>query len=253
MYQINQISQLAGVSVRTLHHYDKIRLLVPDKQANGYRIYTQEHVKRLQDIIFFKTLGFKLSEISEMLTLEAYDRLFILNKHKSAIELRMQQLSKVLEAIEKTIDDEKGDYQMSDKERFESFDMEAIEKHREAYKEETEAKYGHTHAFKQSQKKTKHYNAEDWKRITEESTTIYKGFYELSVGQVPVSDERAVKLVTAWQEHITKNYYDCSKEILNGLSDMYIADQRFKDNIDANGEGTARYMHDAIKFFCSNQ
>lgn len=252
MYQINEISQLAGVSVRTLHHYDKIGLLVPDKQiSNGYRIYTQDHVKRLQDIIFFKTLGFKLSEIGEMLTLDGYDRLFILNKHKSAIELRMNHLKKVLEAIDKTIDDEKGDYKMSDKERFESFDMDAIDKHREAYKEETEAKYGGTDAYKQSQKKTKGYKKEDWKRVTEESNTIYKAFYELKNMGVPASDEKATELVVAWQDYITRNFYDCSKEILSGLADMYVMDQRFKDNIDANGEGIAQYMHDSIKYFCS--
>lgn len=141
----------------------------------------------------------------------------------------------------------KGEGKMS----FSEFDMSEIEKTQSKYGKETKEKWGNTKAYSQSQIRTSRYTNEDWEKINTQSKKIFFGFAKL-VNEDPGS-EKAKELVIAWKNHITKYYYDCSDEILNGLADMYIYDKRFKNNIDKHGQGTTQFLSDAIKIYCEQK
>lgn len=248
MYQIKEVADMAGISVRTLHYYDEIDLLSPNKQIdNSYRAYTKADIKRLQDILYFKTFGFKLSQIKILLNDDVYNRRQALEQHKENIAKRIIQLQTIWMNLDKTIADEKGGIIMDDQERFDGFDMEAIEAHMNQYAKEAEEQYGHTDAYRQSAKRTSRYSKDDWAKISHEANQIYQGFLEtmsLSPDHVTVQ-----KLVLDWKNHITNHYYTCTNDILAGLGEMYIADERFKNNINQNGEGIADRMCEAIRIF----
>ncbi|MDA3847225.1 MAG: MerR family transcriptional regulator [Vallitaleaceae bacterium] len=250
MYLINKVATLAGITVRTLHYYDEIGLLVPKvMNDNQYRIYSKEDIKTLQDILFFKELGFKLSDIKGILGTDGYNRLDVLKQHKKVIGMKMSHLKGIMETLESTINEEEGGIAMNDIERFEAFNMEAIEAHNKQFAKEIKEKYGQSDAYAESQQKTKQYDAKDWGRINDESLVIYKAFHELK--NLNPNHVLLQEQVAKWQNYITRNFYTCTKPILSGLADMYIEDERFKENIDKNGEGIAGVMHDAIKVYCS--
>jgi len=248
MYLINQVAKIANVSVRTLHYYDEIELLVPKvMEENLYRLYSDIDLKKLQDILFLKELGFKLSDIKQILSGSKYVRLEALKSHKKVMDMKIEHLQDIMKTLDLAIEEEKGGNTMKDQDRFKAFDMSDIEKHNKQYAAETKEKYGDTSAYKESRKKTKDYTAEDWARINTEAESIYKAFYELK--GTPVDDPAVQEQVTNWQNHITRYFYKCTDQILSGLGDMYIADQRFTENIDKYGTGIAQMMHDAIKVY----
>lgn len=248
MYQIKEVADMAGISVRTLHYYDEIKLLSPKKlEDNSYRVYSKEDVKKLQDILYFKTFGFKLSQIKSLMKEDDYNRKIILNRHKESISMKIIQLQTILMNLNKTIEDEKGVLTMADQERFEGFDMEKIEKHMETYAAESKEKYGHTDAYKESTKRTSKYSRDDWAAISKEADGIYQGFK--STLELDAGDPKVQKLVLDWKNHISKYYYTCTNDILEGLGAMYIGDQRFKENINQHGSGIAERMSEAIEIF----
>lgn len=118
------------------------------------------------------------------------------------------------------------------------------------FEAEAREKYGTTNEYKASKNKTNNYSKEDWKKIMLESEEIFKAFYN-NIGENITSDV-VQELVVKWKNHITKYYYDCSLEILSGLGTMYITDERFRNNIDKHGIGTAQLMSKAIKYYCDN-
>jgi len=141
------------------------------------------------------------------------------------------------------VDDEiRGELIMS----FKDFDMTDIENAKAKYEQEVEDKWGSTDAYKQSKGKTSKYTKDDWKKISSEENDIFSGFSKVS----DIKSQDAKDLVDAWKDHTTRYYYDCTDEILLGLADMYIADERFSKNIDKFGKGTAEKMSGSIKLHC---
>ena len=138
-----------------------------------------------------------------------------------------------------------GDNNMS----FKEFDMNEIEENKKKYAKEVKERWGTSKAYEESEKKTSSYNKEKWGDINQETSEIFKGFAELRNSD-PGSEE-VQELVRRWQKYITDNFYTCTNEILSGLGLMYVEDERFKENLDKNGEGTAKLMAEAIKIYCS--
>lgn len=114
---------------------------------------------------------------------------------------------------------------------------------------EAKAKWGKTKEYKQSLAKTSKYTTNDWKRITKESTEIFKELVMCMNNDN--NTHKSNELVIKWKDHITKNYYDCTNEILLGLADIYITDERFKNNINKHGVGLAQFMSKSIKNYCN--
>ena len=150
----------------------------------------------------------------------------------------------LIDLISKTI---KGDNDMS----FKEFDNSKIEENKRKYSEEVKNRWGNTDAYKEYEKKTSNYNKNSWNAINEEMVEILKEFAD-NRNEDPNSFI-VQSLVEKWRAYITRNFYNCTKEILSSLGLMYIGDERFKENIDKYGEGTAEFMAKAIEFYCSSR
>ena len=241
--KISEVAKLSGITVRTLHYYDEIGLLKPNKITEaGYRVYSNEDLETLQQILFFRELDFQLNEIKEIMMNPNYDKNKALNKHKELLIEKRERLDGLINLIDKTI---KGDSNMS----FKEFDNSKIEENKNKYAEEVKNRWGNTDAYKEYEKKTKSYDKNTWNTINEDMAKILKEFAD-NRNEDPNSDI-AQELVEKWRMYITSNFYNCTKEILSGLGLMYTSDERFKNNIDQYGEGTAEFMAKAIELYCS--
>ena len=241
MMTVNEVAKLAGVSVRTLHYYDEIGLLRPDGASEaGYRLYGGAAMERLQQVLFFREMGFPLSQIAAMLNAPNYNKNEALFNHRELLALKRERLDAIIALVDKAL---KGEDTMSVKE----FDMKKIDEAREKYAEEAKARWGGTDAYRQSAERTAKYTKADWAEVSAQSGAIFEGFAALR-GQEPASGEPQA-LVRRWKDFISAGFYDCTDEILAGLGEMYVADERFTKNIDAYGEGTAAFMHDAIRAY----
>lgn len=250
-YKVKEVADIAGVSVRTLHHYDRIGLLKPDHvTGTGYRQYSEDNLKRLQQICFLKELDFPLKKIQELLSKDTGDVNVMLDKHKHLLELKVERLLRIIDTIDKTKNANKRGETMTDKEMFDGFDMSEIEAQKDKYAVEVEERWGNTDAYKQSAKKTAKYSADDWKHITAKTERAYKAMVELMEQGVMIEDDRVQELTGMLRQYITEDYYDCTKEIYAGLGQMYVLDERFTKNLDKHGKGFAKYLSDAIAYYC---
>ena len=241
--KISEVAKLSGVTVRTLHYYDEIELLKPSETTEaGYRMYSREDLERLQQILFFRELDFPLNEIKEIMLNPNYDKNEALNKHKEFLIEKRKRIDGLITLIDKTI---KGDNNMS----FKEFDNSKIEENKRKYAEEVKNRWGNTDAYKEYEKKTSSYDGNSWNEINEGMVEILKEFAD-NREEDPNSDI-IQSLVEKWQSYITSNFYNCTKEILSCLGLMYIGDERFKENIDKYGEGTAEFMAKAIEIYCA--
>lgn len=250
MYKISEVARLSGVSVRMLHHYDNIGLLIPrDKNDKNYRLYSDEDVKRLYQILIFKELEFSLKEIKNILDDENFDREKALRLQRELIVEKRKRMDNILNSIDEVIDNLEGDKAMSNKD-FKAFSYEEIKKHEEKYKEETEKRYGKSSAYKECNEKTSKYSKNDWENISKEADEIYKKLADLMDRQL--EDIEVQDLVDQWRNHISKNYYNCTIDIFRGLALMYVADERFTKNIDKYKDGLAQFLSDAMNVYCDN-
>ena len=233
---IKEFAKLCGVSVRTLHYYDEIGLLKPSEtdKVSGYRFYDKNSLLRMQEILFYRELDFSLNSIKEILSSENYDKEKALCEQKELLILKKERLEKLISAINGAI---KGENIMN------AFDNSEFEK----YKAEAKERWGETKAYKEYEEKSKNSSFED---MASGLNIIFSKFALcMKNGNSPESDE-AWNLVIELQNYITENFYTCTKEILAGLSQLYVCDERFKENIDKNAEGTAQFVSSAIKKFC---
>lgn len=241
--KISEVAKLSGVTVRTLHYYDEIGLLKPsDTTEAGYRVYSNKDLETLQQILFFRELDFPLNEIKEIMTNPNYNKNEALNKHKELLMEKRKRIDGLIALINKTI---KRDNIMS----FKEFDNSKIEENKRKYSEEVKNRWGNTDAYKEYEKKTSSYDKNSWTTINEEMIEILKEFAD-NRNEDPNS-HIVQSLVEKWRAYITSNFYNCTKEILSGLGLMYIGDERFKENIDKYGEGTAEFMAKAIEIYCA--
>jgi DNA-binding transcriptional MerR regulator len=249
--KVKEVADLVGVSVRTLHHYDQIGLLKPESVSPaGYRLYTDHNLERLQQILFFKEIGFELHQIKEILDSPSFNRRHALLSHRELLYTKKKRLEEIIRTVEKTIDAMEGEIIMDQKDMFAGFDMSEIEKHQAQYAEEAKQKYGHTDAYQQSMTKTAKYTKEDWGRITEAASRIYQRIAAL-MDKGP-ADREVQAAVAEWRQHVTDNFYNCTPEIFRGLGDLYVNDPRFTANIDKVKPGLAAFLREAMHVYCDN-
>jgi DNA-binding transcriptional MerR regulator len=250
-YKIKEVADMAGISVRMLHHYDKIGLLKPESvNSAGYRLYSDENLDRLQQILFFKELSFPLKEIKVILDSPNFDKKEALKVHKQLLLEKKLRLEKIIESVDKTINSMEGDFKMDKKDIFNVFDMSKIEEHQKKYSKEVKEKYGNTSAYKESNKKISKYTKEDWNNIIKGWNEIYKKLANL-MDKSPDNKE-VQKSIHQFREHISKNFYDCTPEIFRGLGEIYVTDERFTNNIDKYKTGLSSFLRDAINIYCDN-
>ena len=237
---VSEIASISGVSVRTLHYYDEIGLLPPQEiNESGYRFYGEPELMRLQQILFFRELGFRLIEIKNILAKPDYDKTAAIKKQQELLQLKRQHIDSLLKLIDETI----GGIVMSKLE----ITIKDIEQYKETYADEVKSRWGNTTAYKEFKDK----NVEKTEELAaaKKAEEIFSAFAQIR--DTPADSPSAQELVAAWQDHITINYYNCTKEVLSCLGEMYVEDERFLENIDRHGKGTAEYIREAIRKYCS--
>ncbi len=229
---------LSGISVRTLHHYDAIGLLRPEKVTNsGYRNYSDEDLSKLQQILFFKELGFPLKKIKEMFNDEEFNRLETLQTHQELLLQKREKLDLMLATIEKTIQKEKGGEKMANEEKFKGFDFRT-----NPYEKEAREKYGDQ---KVDEANNKMENMTDEKQ--EEMNEIYREL--AAIRDTDPTSVKAQQAIKKWYDFLQHNFSTYSPEAFQGLGMMYVADERFTKNIDQFGSGLAQFMSEAMNEF----
>lgn len=236
MMTVHEVSGLAGVSVRTLHHYDAIGLLPPTALSEaGYRLYDDTALARLQTILLFRELEFPLRDIKKILDAPQFDPTAALADQLRLLELRHQRLERLIALARETM--KEGVTSM----RFDAFDK----SEQERFAAEVREKWGGTAAYQEYQQREKTDAAGD-------SAALLAQFAAL--GRLKALDPAALEAqdaVRALQQCITRHYYTCTPEILVGLGKLYVADERFRRSIDrAGGEGTAAFTAEAIRICC---
>ncbi len=245
-FSIKQLSKLAGVSVRTLHFYDQKGLLTPQRlRGNNYRVYSQESLLRLQQILFYRELDFNLDQISEILDQPQFDLLQALESHREALKRKARRLETLMETIDHTIEHIKGQKTMDQTQYFKGFS------------EEQQAKY-EKEAAEKWDPEVVHESNRRWRALNQsDKDTLMKDGERITLAirdAMPkgVNSPEVLKLVGEWQQHIGF-FYECTDEILLGLGGMYVEDARFKAFYDRIQPGLAEFLNEAIKIYCASR
>ena len=237
MMTVKQVSELTGVSIRTLRYYDKIGLLSPsDHTEGGYRLYDDTALERLQQILLFRELEFPLKDIMSIMERKDFDRRKALDQQIELLELKKQHLQKL-------IDFARGIKMLGVRAvDFTAFDRSKLDE----YAQRAKAEWGDTPEYKEFEEKDSKRTAAENDQLTERFMTLFAEFGELKGGS-PDSPEAQAQ-VRKLQSFITENMYTCTDEILRGLGKMYAAGGEFTENIDrAGGKGTAEFTAAAIE------
>ena len=238
MKTVKEVSNFTGISVRTLHHYDEIGLLKPTKVTEaGYRLYDDTALERLQIILLFRELQFPLKEIKTILDNPNFDPTEALSQQITLLELQHKRLGELI-AHARNIQ-QKGVFAMD----FKPFDNTELEQ----YKEEAKNKWGETAVYQEYEQKAK--KGTNFELAGPQLMQIIAEIGALQ--HLAPSDDAVQQKVAALQQFITDNFYTCTNEILYGLGQMYVADERFMQNIDkVGGLGTAQFVSKAITMYC---
>jgi DNA-binding transcriptional MerR regulator len=237
------VSRLARVTVRTLHHYDGIGLLRPSGRTEaGYRRYADADLDRLQRVLCYRELGFGLDEITAILDDPEVDPIDHLRRQHRLLTDRIEQLQRMVGAIEKTMEARKMGINLNPQELFEVFGDEDVARHQE----EAEQRWGGTDPWKESQRRAATYTKDDWLRIKEEERQVRQGFAGAFQAGRPADSDEAMDLAERHRRHISDRFYECGHPMHRGLGDMYVSDPRFAANYDELAPGLAAYVRDAI-------
>ncbi|OEJ25751.1 transcriptional regulator [Streptomyces agglomeratus] len=242
-YSVGQVAGFAGVTVRTLHHYDEIGLLSPSGRSHaGHRRYDDADLDRLQQILFYRELGFPLDEVAALLDDPGVDPREHLRRQHELLSARITKLQEMAAAVETALEARKMGIKLTPEEKFEVFG----DHDPEQYAEEVEQRWGDSEAYKESRRRTASYTKEDWLRIKaegEENTARLVAAME--DGAAPGS-VRAMDLAEEHRALISRNHYDCGYDMHVCLAEMYVVDERFTTSIDAAKPGLAAYLREAI-------
>ncbi|WP_064094057.1 MerR family transcriptional regulator [Rossellomorea aquimaris] len=247
-YTVKKLGELAGVSTRTLRYYDEIGMLKPARtSSSGYRIYGQDEVDRLQQILFYKELGVGLEEIKRILDDPDFDETKALLEHRKKLKEKREQLELLIANVDKTIGVKEGRMNMTDKEKFKGFKKQLIDENEKKYGQEIRKKYGDD-TVDQSNAKVMNMSQEEYEKVTnlekQLMETLGKAF-ETGDPSSKIAQE-AADLHKQWLMFYWTEY---SKESHAGLAQMYVDDERFKAYYDKRQEGLAEFLKDAIHVY----
>ena len=239
-YQVKQVAQLSGVTVRTLHHYDSIGLLVPSRRTRaGYRLYDRDDLLRLQQILIHRELGFSLEQIRALLDAPEFDHETALRSQRRQLTERAADVARMIEAVDAALAalaEEPVDLRRI----FEGFDP-------ARYEEEVEDRWGSSDAFEESRKRTRGYSERDWQAVKEEQAAIMRRMAEVCERGLPPESSEAGVVAEHHRLHIDRWFYPCSRAMHALLADMYVADERFAASFERYRPGLAGYFADAVR------
>lgn len=240
---VGQVAEAVGVTVRTLHHYDDIGLVRPGaRSASGYRLYTDEDVERLQNVVVYRRLGFALEEIELLLAAPGSDLGAHLRRQRAAVMTRLDELHSLVAALDKALEKERNGMDLTRDEQRELFG----DGFDEAWATEARDRWGETDAWRQSRERAKRYTKVDWERITAEGEAVNSAFVAAMAADEPATGEVAMDAAEAARAHIERWFYDLTPELHRSLAEMYVTDPRFTRTYEGISPGLARYVRDAI-------
>jgi DNA-binding transcriptional MerR regulator len=241
---VGAVARLAGVTVRTLHHYDEIGLLTASGRSDaGYRRYADPDLDRLQRILFYRELGFGLDQIKNVMTDGDADAVGHLRRQHTMLLDRIGRLERMAAAVEKAMEARTMGINLTPEERFEVFGDFNPDDHAA----EVEERWGDTDAYRESARRTARYTKADWQRIKAQGqAAIEQVVAAMRAGKAAESPE-AMAGAEAHRQQITDAFYDCTYDIHVGLAEMYVADARFTATYEKIAPGLAQYLHDAIR------
>lgn len=242
MLTVKQLSQLAGVTTRTLHYYDEIGLLEPESvRANGYRYYGDDSLLKLQQILFYRELDLPLENIKQIMGRRDYDVLEALESHKQSLGQRVDRLERLVRTVDDTILHLKGQKEMSKEQLFEAFSDEQ----QEEYARQAEQMYDPA-TVRESNRKWKAYSAEEKQRILDEGGQIYTDMVAAMPKGADSPEVQAV--VERWRRHMDY-FWTPNPDQLLALAEGYNDDPRFKANFDKIHPDLAAFMGAAVRVY----
>ena len=242
MRTVNEVSKLTGISVRTLHYYDQIGLLKPTEVTEaGYRLYDDDALEKLQQIMLYRELEFPLKDIKSIMESSDFDR-------NRALEQQIEMLTLKKDHLENLIQFARGIKILGVKYMdFTVFDTKKLDE----YAEEAKKNWGKTDAYKEYEEKTKGMSKSQQNQMGANLMELFVEFGDMVKSGADPADEAVQAQVKKLQDYITDNFYTCTNEILSGLGKMYACGGDFTANIDkAGGEGTAVFVNQAIEVYC---
>ena len=247
---VGEVAALAGVTVRTLHHYDRIGLLSPSgRTAAGYRQYAPADLDRLHQVLLYRELGFPLEEVATLLDDPSADPEAHLRRQHRLLRDRLDRTQQMVAAVEKEMEARAMGISLTPEERFELFG----DGFSEDYEREAEERWGDTAAWTQSQRRTAAYTKEDWVRIKQEGEDVEVRFAAALQAGVPADSERAMDIAEEHRQQISRNFYDCPPGMHAGLGRMYVEDERFTAHYENRAPGLAQYVSMAIQANAARQ
>lgn len=249
-WTVGEVARSAGVTVRTLHHYDDIGLLCPSGRSHaGYRLYDHHDLERLQRILVYRALGLELDKIAVILDDPDVDPTEHLRRQHRLLRDRRDELTRTIDALEKTMEARKLGIQLDPEEMFEVFG----EHDPTLHAEEVEQRWSDTDAYRQSHQRASTYSKADWQRMTAELGDLNRRLVEaLQSGHTP-DGSQAMALAEEHRQHINRWFYDCSPTMHRALGEMYLADPRFTNTYEGLAAGLAQWVHDAWKANAAHQ
>ncbi len=247
---VGEVAALAGVTVRTLHHYDRIGLLSPSgRTAAGYRQYSPADLDRLHQVLLYRELGFPLEEVKTLLDDPSADPEAHLRRQHALLRDRLERTTAMVAAVEKEMEARAMGISLTPEERFEVFgDFDP-----DRYEEEVQERWGESYAYAQSKRRTSSYTKEDWLRIKADGEDIEARFAEALRSGVPADSAQAMDLAEEHRQQISRNFYDCPPEMHAGLGRMYVEDERFTAHYEQRAAGLAQYVSDAVQANAARQ
>ncbi|WP_127450020.1 MerR family transcriptional regulator [Streptomyces sp. B29(2018)] len=242
-YTVGQVAAVAGVTVRTLHHYDAIGLLSPSgRSAAGHRRYGDGDLDRLQRVLFHRALGFALDEIAALLDDPDADPRAHLRRQHALLTDRIETLRRMADAVAAAMEAAQMGINLTPEEKFEVFEGYDPDQ----YADEARQRWDHTDAYRESQRRTASYTKADWQRLKDEFDALHARVAELLAQGVPADAPEAMDAAEEHRRFIDGAHYPCDARMHTCLADMYVADPRFTATYEAIRPGLAQYLHDAI-------
>ena len=246
---IKEVSELTGVSARTLRYYDQIGLLKPSKTSEaGYRYYGERELEILQQILFYKERGMELKQIKKIIYQKDFDIMAALREHLLELEEKRNHMEALIQTVEQTIRSMKGEYDMSDQEKFQAFKERVVRENEEKHGAEIREKYG-DEEMDAANRKVLDMTEEEYERFQNLGEEIRIQLQDAVRGGANPEDECGRRIVALHKEWLGKTWKQSTKEAHAAIGNLYISDERFKMYYDKEVKGCAKFLESAIRYW----
>lgn len=240
---VGEVSRIVGVSVRALHHYDEIGLVVPSgRTPAGYRSYSGPDVERLHRVLLYRELGFALEKIATLLDDPDVDALAHLRRQRELLDDRIDRLHQMVAAVDTMMEVHTMGTSLTPEEQAEIFGESWLG---QDYAAEAEQRWGDTDAWAQSQARTAGFTKADWQRVKADTDALEADLVTAQQDGVTPGSERANTLAETHRARVAE-FYDCDHAMQVNLAESYVADERFRAHYDELSPGLAQWLRDVI-------